>query len=89
MHGDVKNIEQYAAAIEVFVKKLDAFIKESVANINKMKQRHQKMASVWKDDSYTQFTAVLAKSIKEAAKELSALQKLKEDLIAKLKILRS
>ena len=88
MRGDVKNLAAYAAAVEQFIKKLDIFIKESVNNINKMKQRHQKMGASWKDESYTKFSAVMAQSIKEAAKELTELQNIKNQLIKQLKLLK-
>lgn len=86
--GNVKNLDAYIAAIDVFIKKLDSFIKESVLNINKMKQKHQKMGALWKDDSYNKFTLVMAQSVKDAAKELNELQNLKNALIKKSRELK-
>lgn len=71
-----------------FVKKLDVFIKESINNINKMKSRHQQMANFWKGEQYTTFSNILAQSIKDAAKELSELQKLREQMVKKAELLR-
>lgn len=74
--------------VALFIKKLDTFIKESIDNINKMKARHAQMASFWKGEQYDQFTSVLSQSIKDAAKELMELQKLRKELAVKLEILR-
>lgn len=73
--------------INQFIKSLDIFIKESIVNINKMKAKHQQMASCWKGKQYDDFTNVLANSIKDAAKELQELQKLKEQLTKKAELL--
>ena len=74
--------------INQFVKTLDGFIKESIVNINKMKSKHQQMANFWKGKQYDDFSAVLANSIKDAAKELAELQKLREQLIKKAELLK-
>ena len=74
--------------INQFVKSLDTFIKESIVNINKMKAKHQQMANFWKGKQYDDFSVVLSNSIKDAAKELTELQKLKEQLIKKAEMLK-
>lgn len=77
-----------AEVIVQFIKKLDVFIKESIININKMKYKHQQMANFWKGDQYNAFSDILAQSIKDAAKELAELEKLKKQMIEKAELLR-
>ena len=53
-----------------------------------MKSKHQQMANFRKGKQYDDFSAVLANSIKDAAKELAELQKLREQLIKKAELLK-
>ena len=70
--------------LENFIKKLNAFIAQTNANLKKMKQKHQQMAAHWQGDQYNHFTAVLNETIKDATKELVELTKLKTQLDKKL-----
>ena len=72
-----------SVVLEQFIKSLDIFIKESVVNLNRMKSKHQQMASLWKGEQYNKFSAVLATSIKDAAKELAELESLRKQLLVK------
>ena len=76
------------AVLELFIKQLDVFIKNSIVNINKMKAKHAQMANSWKGEQYDKFSAVLMKSIQDAAKELAGLQSLRKQLVAKLEVFR-
>lgn len=80
--------ENPVEVINQFVKSLDLFINQSINNINKMKSRHQQMASSWKGDQYNKLTQILSQTIKDAAKELAELQKLREQLVKKADMLR-
>lgn len=71
-----------------FIKELDVFIQQSVANIKKMKTKHQQMANFWKGEQYSRFTAALNESIKDAAKELNELQELKKQLMKSAAMLK-
>ncbi len=81
------SVKDPVIVINQFIKTLDVFIKESIVNINKMKSKHQQMANFRKGDQYNKFTAVLSQSIKDAAKELTELQKLRDQLVKKAQIL--
>ena len=74
--------------INQFIKSLDSFILQSKTNISKMKNRHLQMANSWKGDQYNKLTAVLSQTIKDSAKELIELQKLREQLVKKADMLR-
>lgn len=81
------SVKDPTLVINQFIKQLDIFIKESILNINKMKTKHQQMSNYWKGEQYNRFTAILSQSIKDAAKELTELQKLREQLAKKAQIL--
>jgi len=74
--------------IEQFIKSLDIFINQSIANINSMKNKHKQMAYYWKGEQYNRLTLILSQTIKDAAKELMELQELKKQLVIKADIFR-
>ena len=74
--------------LEAFIKNLNVFIAQSSANLQKMRAKHKQMSAFWKGDQYDKFTAILEATIKDAAKELLAMQNLKEDLSKKLMEMR-
>ena len=89
MANVIKSTEKNpAVVIDSFIKELEKFIAESTNNLNKMKRKHQQMATVWKGKQYDDMTKLLSQSIKDAAKELLKLQKLREQLIQKSILLK-
>ena len=89
MANVIKSTEKNpAVVIDVFIKELEKFIAESTNNLNKMKRKHQQMAAVWKGKQYDDMTKLLSQSIKDAAKELLEMQKLREQLIQKSILLK-
>ena len=71
--------------LENYIKKLDTFLAQSMLNLKNMKNKHQQMSVSWKGEQYDRFTVILNETIKDAAKELTEIQKLREFLVKKLK----
>lgn len=82
-------VENPEEVLERYIKSLDAFIRASIDNLTKIKNKHNEMSLYWKGDQYNDFTYVLENSKNDMVKELQELNKLKMALEEKLKLLKN